>query len=301
MRRAFRWIGRGLLVLVLLAGILIFWQWDLFQRLFLGGVKIYETTPPVLPVDIKRPAVLVFSKTNGFRHAESIAAANTLLKNLAAKNGWGYFQTENGATFSPALLARFDSVVFNNVSGDVFTPEQRAAFKAHVENGAGFVGIHGSGGDFSYKWDWYVNDLIGAQFIGHIMDPQFQDAKVVFENRTHPAVKDLPESITRKDEWYSFDKSVRAKGFTVLGTLDEKSYSPKGMWGQELAMGDHPIIWSHCIGKGRALYSAMGHLPEAYAEPAHQTFLTGAIKWSLRLDGEGCDTQPAPPVKAAKP
>jgi uncharacterized protein len=292
MRRVLKWIGRGVLVFALILAVLIFWQWDLFQRLFMGGVKVYETTAPALPADIKRPAILVFSKTNGFRHDESITAANGLLTTLATKNGWGHYQTENGATFSPALLAKFDAVVFNNVSGDVFTPDQRAAFKGFLEKGGGFVGIHAAGGDFSYKWDWYVNDLIGAQFIGHIMDPQFQDAKVVFENRSHPAVKDLPESLTRKDEWYSFDKSIRTKGYTALGALDEKSYSPIGMWGQELAMGDHPVIWSHCIGKGRALYSAMGHLPEAYAEPAHQVFLTGAIKWALRLEGEGCEISP---------
>ncbi len=298
MRRALRWIGRGLLVLALLIGVLIFWQWDLFQRLFMGGVKVYETTPPVLPANIKRPAILVFTKTNGFRHAETIVAANKLLENLATKNGWGYYQTENGATFSPALLAQFDSIVFNNVSGDPFTPEQRAAFKAHLEGGAGFVGIHGSGGDFSYAWDWYVNDLIGAQFIGHIMSPQFQNAKVVFENRTHPAVKDLPDSLIRKDEWYSFDKSVRTKGYNILGTLDEKSYSAKGMFGKDIAMGDHPVLWSHCIGKGRAFFSAMGHLPEAYAEPHHQTLLNGAIKWSLRQEGEGCAPNVAPTAPA---
>jgi type 1 glutamine amidotransferase len=299
-RKWLRWIGRGLLVLALLLGVLIFWQWDLFQRLFLGGVKIYETTAPALPAEIERPAILVFSKTNGFRHAESIAAANALYVDLAAKNGWGHFQTENGATFSPETLARFDAVVFNNVSGDVFTPDQRAAFKSFLEQGGGFVGVHGSGGDFSYKWDWYVNDLIGAQFIGHIMDPQFQDAKVVFENRTHPAVRDLPETITRKDEWYSFDRSVRTKGYTVLGTLDEKSYSPKGMWSQDIAMGDHPVIWWHCIGKGRALYSALGHLPEAYAEPHHKALLTGAIKWALRQDGEGCAPATAPAKEATR-
>ena len=55
----------------------------------------------------------------------------------------------------------------------------------------------------------------------------------------------------------------------VLATLDESTYSPKGMFGQELAMGkDHPIAWSHCVGKGRAFYAAPGHLPAVYAVPA---------------------------------
>jgi uncharacterized protein len=266
-------------------------NWDTVQRVFLGGLKVYETTPPTLPADIKRPAILVFSKTNGFRHEEAIPAANTLFAQMASDNGWGHFQTENGATFSPAILARFDAVVFNNVSGDVFKPEQRAALKAFIENGGGLVGIHGSGGDMSYAWDWYVNDLIGTQFIGHPMNPQFQKATIRVENKTHPASRDLPATWDRTDEWYSFAKSARKPGVDVLATLDEKTYSPKGVFGQNLVMGiDHPIIWAHCTGKGRTLYSALGHQASAYAEPEHRKLLNGAIRWALKLDGEGCDS-----------
>ena len=179
--------------------------------------------------------------------------------------------------------------MFNNVSGDVFTPEQRKAFKDWIEAGGGFVGIHGSGGDMSYAWDWYVNDLIGAQFIGHTMDPQFPEATMNIVDKNHPATADLPDTWTREEEWYSFDASVRAKGFTVLATVDETTYETKGPFGQDITMGDdHPLVWWHCEGKGRALYSALGHKPEYYSEENHRTILLGATKWALRLEGEGC-------------
>jgi type 1 glutamine amidotransferase len=279
-----------LLALLILLGISAARNWDTVQRVLLGGLKVYETTPPTLPADIKRPAILVFSKTNGFRHEEAIPKAHKLFAQMASDNGWGHFQTENGATFSPDILARFDAVVFNNVSGDVFTPEQRAALKTYLENGGGFVGIHGSGGDMSYAWDWYVNDLIGTQFIGHPMDPQFQKATIRVENTAHPASRELPATWERTDEWYSFAKSARKPGVDVLATLDETTYSPKGMFGQKLAMGkDHPIIWAHCTGKGRSLYSALGHQASAYAEPEHRKLLNGAVRWALKLEGEGCD------------
>jgi hypothetical protein len=48
--------------------------------------------------------------------------------------------------------------------------EQKAAFQSSIENGGGFVGIHGAGGDPHYEWQWYMNTLIGAQFksaLGH--------------------------------------------------------------------------------------------------------------------------------------
>lgn len=289
-----RVLGWGLLALLVLFGISVAMNWDVIQRTMLGGVKVYEKTPPQLPANLPHPAILVFSKTNGFRHEEAIPAANKLFSQMAAANGWGYFQTENGATFNPEILKRFDAVVFNNVSGDVFTPDQRAALKSFVENGGGFVGIHGSGGDNSYAWDWYAKDLIGAQFIGHPMNPQFQKATVRIENANHPATRNAPTAWERVDEWYSFEKPARQPGFTVLATLDETTYPNKSLMGKDLTMGkDHPIAWWHCQGKGRTLYSAMGHQASAYAEPAYRDFLTGATKWALRLDGEGCGMEPA--------
>jgi uncharacterized protein len=276
-----------LVVALILAAVVS--NWTLIQRVFLGGLKVYETTPPALPRDIPRPALLVFSKTNGFRHEEAIPAANALFARLAADEGWGYFQTENGATFRPDILARFDAVVFNNVSGDVFTSDQRQALQAFIEKGGGFVGVHGSGGDMSYDWRWYVDHLIGAQFIGHPMSPQFQSATVRIEDPTHPATRSLPRTWQRTDEWYSFEASPRAKGYRILATLDESGYSPKGPFGQDLAMGrDHPIAWWHCTGRGRVLYSAMGHQASAYAEPHYRQMLRGAVRWALRLEGEGC-------------
>jgi uncharacterized protein len=289
-RTIFKWLLRLVLLLALVIAVILALNWDNFQRHFLGGVKVYETVAPAVPTDIKRPAILVFSKTNGYRHADSIAAAGALFTRMAKEEKWGLYQTENGATFSPSILSRFDAVVFNNVSGDVFTPDQRAALKTFVEKGGGFVGIHASGGDFSYAWKWYVNDLIGTQFIGHPMKPQFQTATIHVEDKAHPATAKLPENWSRIDEWYSFEKPARRPGYHVLMTLDEGTYKQIGMFGANLSMGkDHPIAWWHCEGQGRALYSALGHQAIAYGEPAYAAMLKGAIRWALKLEGTGCE------------
>ncbi|MCB2065006.1 MAG: ThuA domain-containing protein [Erythrobacter sp.] len=289
--------GCGVLLLVLLAIPLGFVaaNWDVIQRVFLGGVKVYETEAPAIPADLPHPAVLVFSKTNAFRHEEAIPAANALFADFARDNGWGYFQTENGATFSPEILSRFDAVVFNNVSGDVFTPEQRAAFQAFLENGGGYVGIHAAGDNSHAGWPWYVSDIIGTSFIGHPMSPQFQQAQVTIEDHANPATATLGDTWLHTDEWYSFDASPRPiPGLHVLATIDEQSYSPDGMFGQDLRMGaDHPVVWWRCVVQGRALYSAIGHTAESYAEPEYRALLLGATRWAMGLEGEGCGT-PAP-------
>lgn len=278
----------ALLALVALLAFNTWRNWDTIQRVFLGGVKVYESTPPALPPEIRRPAILVFSKTNGFRHAEAIPAANAMFRELAGRSGWGYFQTENGATFNPQMLSRFDAVIFNNVSGDVFTPQQRNAFRNWLENGGGFVGIHAAGDDSHKAWSWYQDDVIGARFTAHTMKPQFQKATVHVEDRAHPATRGLPASWQRTEEWYSFEKSPRSRGYGVLVSVDEKTYNPEGMMGKDLRMGDHPMVWWHCEGKGRVLYSAFGHRAEAYAEPEYKALLENATAWALRKTGTQC-------------
>jgi hypothetical protein len=296
--RVIMWI---VLAAVLFVAIQTVRYWDTIQRVFLGGLHVHETTPPALPADIRHPAILVFSKTNAFRHEEAIPAANALLADMAKAKGWGYFQTENGAAFSPEVLSHFDAVVFNNVSGDVFNPAQQEAFKAFIQNGGGYVGIHAAGDNSHAKWDWYINDMIGTLFTMHTMKPQFQNATVHVENKTHAATQGLPASWQRTEEWYSFDKSPRAKGYEILVTVDEKTYNPEGMFGKDLRMGDHPMVWAHCQGKSRVLYSAFGHRAEAYAEPENKLLLTNAVGWALKQQGSDCGAAPASaPTPATK-
>ena len=298
-RKVLRVILWLLLAAALAFAAMLYYNWDTVQRVFLGGVKVYETVPPSdIPTEMKRPAILVFSKTNGFRHEEAIPAATKMFDAIAAKNGWDVYHTENGATFTPDILTKFDVVVFSNASGDLFTPDQEAAFKGFLENGGGYLGIHAAGDNSHADWSWYMTDIIGATFTGHPMEPQFQKATLRVEDKTNPATAHLPDVWSRTDEWYSFDKSPRKDGVTVLATLDESTYNPGEFFGTKLAMGkDHPIIWSRCVGQGRVFYTALGHTAASYSEPDNVQLLTGALSWAMRLKGEGCSPNAAPVAK----
>jgi uncharacterized protein len=252
------------------------------------GTHVYETTAPRLPAQLSHPAILVFSKTNGFRDDAAIRAANAALVGIADGRGWSAYFTENGAVFNSTDLGRFDATVWNNTSGDVLTAEQKGAFRTYIENGGGFAGIHGAGGDPRYEWRWYVETLIGAQFKGHPLSPQFQPAVIHLEDPNDVTLRGLPREWRRVDEWYSFEKSPRAAGIKVLATLDESTYRPKMFW-RDIGMGsDHPIIWKHCVEKGRAFYSALGHSADTYREPLHLKLLEDAIAWAARLTGDVC-------------
>ena len=92
----------------------------------------------------------------------------------------------------------------------------------------------------------------------------------------------LPKTWKHTDEWYSFAQSPRKKGYRILATVDESTYKPHGLFFGDISMGaDHPVIWSHCVGKGRAFYSALGHSAEAISEPENWRLLSNAVAWSM--------------------
>ncbi len=93
----------------------------------------HDKVAPAVPASFPKPAVLIYSKTNAFRHDEAIKAASVMFRQLADKNGWSLFETENGAVFSPELLSRFQAVVWSNASGDTLTDDQHAALRGWIE------------------------------------------------------------------------------------------------------------------------------------------------------------------------
>jgi len=260
----------------------------------------HETTAPPLPDGLSSPAVLLFTKTNGFRHRDGIRAGAEFVKALAARRGWSIFRTENGAVFNADDLSRFDAVVFHNTTGDVLGDRQRAAFRAWLERGGGWVGTHAAGDDSHAAWPWYLENLIGANFTAHIMGPQFQVAEVRNENPAHPVMSALPARWRHEEEWYSWEESPRSRGFTILATIDEDSYNPAMNFmgrSEDLSMGDHPVVWSRCLGRGRAVYSALGHAAEAYAEPHHRLLLESALDWVM--DDRACEEERPRPEESA--
>ena len=270
MKKFLLWTAGTLLVLVIAGGIGL--------ASFFGFIFVeYDKTAPVLPADLGSPAVLVFSKAVGFVHVDALPAGKGLLEDIAKNNGWDIFQTENGAVMTPEILAKFDVVVWNNTSGTTLNDEQRAAFREYLEQGGGFVGIHAAGGDPWYSWSWYVDELIGAQFTGHTMSPQFQDADLLLAAPSDPVVAHLPNRWrVPQEEWYAFDSNVRDKGYTVLLSLDEKSYNPNNA----SMGGEHPSTWRHDVGQGRAFYTAIGHQGATYDIPKFRQMIENAVLWA---------------------
>ena len=96
----------------------------------------YETEKPEISIPADKPAILLFSKTTGFRHGESIDASKLSLRELCHKNpSWFLYETEEGGIFNPEQLAQFEVVIFDNSTGRVLDEEQQKALEQYVENG----------------------------------------------------------------------------------------------------------------------------------------------------------------------
>lgn len=249
-------------------------------------LSAYDQVAPEITQWMTEPAILVFSKTKAWRHNEGIAGADRFFADVAAEEGFGFFTTENGAVFNAENLARFDVIIFNNMTGDALSPEQEQAFQSWLESGGSWIGLHGAGDNSHADWSWYDKTLIGPEFTSHPMAPQFQEATLVKLNDAHPITQGLPDSFALTDEWYSFDGLPSEYGLIPLYGLDESTYSPvNNAYGEisDLRMGpepaDHPIIWVGSVGEGRIVYSAVGHNQTNYDDEVYAQFLKQAFEW----------------------
>ncbi|MFG3342937.1 ThuA domain-containing protein [Glycomyces sp. NPDC048151] len=213
------------------------------------------------------PAILVFTKTTGFRH-DSIPAGVAAVERIAAGLGCELEHTEDAAVHNPLDLARFAAVVWLSPSGDVLDELERAALADFVTGGGGWCGVHAAS-TAERSWPFF-RELVGARFIGH--PPGCTPGEIDVVGPSHPATAHLPQRWAWTDEWYSFDE--RPKDVEVLLEADEGTYDTAG-----LAMGaPHPLAWHRRLEAGRCFYTALGHAAEAYEDEVFLAHLEGGLR-----------------------
>jgi cytochrome c len=238
------------------------------------------------------PRILLFSKTEGFRH-DCIPTATAALRKLCLSNGIAVDTTEDAEDFTEKNLRRYQAVVFLCTTGDVLNPTQETDFERYIQAGGGYVGIH-SATDTEYGWTWY-GGLAGGYFNGH---PEIQNATLRVETHDHPSTRHLSgDQWQRKDEWYNF-KNLNPN-VQVLLSLDESSYSGGNNCADSVGKQPcHPAAWCHVYDGGRAFYTAGGHTKESYAEPEFLKHVLGGIRYAIgkqkRLDYTACRTPEIP-------
>ncbi|MDW5289495.1 ThuA domain-containing protein [Formosa sp. PL04] len=220
------------------------------------------------PADQAADQVLVFSKTEGYRH-QSIELGVKTLEELGAENNFVITHTEDAKVFNSEALKAYKLVIFLNTTGDVLNNQQQDAFKTFINNGGSYLGVHAAS-DTEYDWSWY-GQLVGAYFVSH---PKSCEANLIITDANHQSTKHLDAEWEHFDEWYNF-KNI-SPDIKPLIMLDETSYE-----GGE--NGDfHPIAWYQEFDGGRAFYTGLGHTLEAYEDPDFRLHLLGGIDYCLK-------------------
>jgi len=236
-----------------------------------------QPTQPPSPAK-RRFRVLALAESGG-HHIAFTEAAKPWLKKCGEEDGFEVDYINNTAPLTEALLARYQLVLQLDFTPYGWKPGAMAAFKSYIEQGkGGWVGLHHASllGEFDGypMWPWFSDFMGKIRYKNYI--PKFASGTVHVEDKSHPCMKDVPETfVIAKEEWYTWDRSPRPN-VRVLASVDEATYSPAS----NVKMGDHPVIWTSERVAARNVYIFMGHGPDLLENKAFTTILRNAVLWA---------------------
>lgn len=239
--------------------------------------KIMAALPQSAPAKPAKPRkVLVFSKTNGFRHG-SIPVGIVSLTQLGEKTGaFEVTASEDEGSFDKQILAEFDAVIMLNTTGEVFRPKEwpedaterekaenrEAELKQNlldfVRQGKGLAGIH-SATDTYKQWPEY-NEMMGGAFASHPWHEKVPLKNLDPDSPVNAAFDKSGFEVT--DEIYEFrNDTASPDARRMLLALDSaKMDVSKGNRDDDF----YPVSWVDTYGEGRVFYSSLGHRDEIY-------------------------------------
>jgi type 1 glutamine amidotransferase len=269
--------------------------------LFVGGAAGAEP-PPALPM--KR--VLFFSKSAYFQHSVverrggQPSWAEQVLEEFGRRHGFAFTSTKDGSLITPEYLAQFDALLFfvcgvitsgePNVDGapPVSAAGLQAIFDA-VAEGKGLMALHSSAdafhtgeaprGDFFVPPSRYVNHgaaahpwikLLGGEFISH---GKQQQAALRLASPAFPGLEGIAPSTAFVEEWYALKEF--SPDLHVLFVQETA-----GMDGAEYQRPPFPSSWARKQGRGRVVYSALGHREDVWTAPFFQQLLLAGLNWT---------------------
>jgi type 1 glutamine amidotransferase len=220
--------------------------------------------------------VLVFSKTEGYRH-ESIPAGIQSIQSLADKTKYFTITTsEDASLFTPLSLSKFSVIILLQTIGDIFSQPELDALKHFVHSGGGIVAIHGAAAGMPND-AWY-GKLCGAHFERH---PDAEPGVVLIEegNQNHFIPSCCGGRKDWTDEWYNFHTHPRKnENLKILLRGDTTTFKGAKMG------NDHPLAWYQEFEGGRSFFTALGHFDEAYEDEWFMGQVLRGILWAAKRE-----------------
>jgi type 1 glutamine amidotransferase len=149
------------------------------------------------------------------------------------------------------------------------TEEQGAAVKDFVTAGGGFYSFHNNS-HVSLSSKNY-REVMGGAYIGH---PPLRPFRVRVVNDGHPITRGIQEFMVNDEQHYvTYDKDPK---YVLLESenVDGLEY---GDHGKKSVAG-----WAYDYGKGRVVFTAIGHTNHAMWIPAHFELQKRAVRWLLK-------------------
>ena len=149
------------------------------------------------------------------------------------------------------------------------TSEQAQALKEFVNAGNGFYSLHNNS-HVSLSSKIY-RDVQGGAYVGH---PALRPFKVRIVNTTHPITQGISDFIVNDEQHYvEYDKD---KKYILMESenIDGLTYEKLG--------AKSPAGWAYDYGKGRVVFTAVGHTIHALWNPEHVKLQRRAVQWLMR-------------------
>ena len=155
------------------------------------------------------------------------------------------------------------------------TEEQGAAIKGFVETGGALYALHNSSHISLSSKDY--REVMGGAYIDH---PALRPFRVSVVNKEHPITRGVQDFMVNDEQHFvTYDKDpkyilLRSENIDGLTDISEgKDLGAKAIAG-----------WAYDFGKGRVVFTAVGHTLHALWQPEYFKLQKNAVKWLLRTE-----------------
>lgn len=155
------------------------------------------------------------------------------------------------------------------------TEEQGAAIKDFVTAGGGLYALHNSSHISLSSKDY--REVMGGAYIDH---PPLRPFKVTVVNKEHPITRGVQDFLVNDEQHFvTYDKDpkyilLRSENIDGLADIYEgKDLGTKAIAG-----------WAYDFGKGRVVFTAVGHTLHAMWQREYFKLQKNAVRWLLRIE-----------------
>ena len=150
------------------------------------------------------------------------------------------------------------------------TEEQGKAIKEFVESGGGLYAYHNSSSVSLFSKNF--RDVMGGAYLGH---PALRPFKVRVVNHEHPLTQGVGDFMVNDEQHYvAYDKDpkdILLRSENIDG-LNYETYGTTSISG-----------WAYDYGKGRVVFTAVGHTLHALWQPEYYRMQKNAVRWLLKM------------------